>query len=158
MMMLWLGLAGVLMAQVITPPAIGGPPAALEQVLGAPNDATIASQLHYLRCAGTDVDQYVVSAPNDQVWTIERYYCDLGVPPVGDRFAEAARFLPPDAVGGDPTTTAEGDSAQMYVSQSFASALPPQLFHDCAGQPVTAGTIIVVADASGWFVGPGTCA
>ena len=85
------------MAQVLPGPAIGGSAAAFEQVLGGPNDASIGAQLHYQRCAGTDVDQFVVLAPNDQVWTIQRAWCDLASVPADQRFADAARFLPPDA-------------------------------------------------------------
>ena len=59
-------------AQVLPPPAIGTSPAAFEQVFGGPNDASIGAILHYQRCAGTEVDQLVVLAPNDQVWTIQR--------------------------------------------------------------------------------------
>jgi hypothetical protein len=71
------GSAGPVTAQVLPGPAIGGSVAAFEQVLGGPNDASIGAQLHYQRCAGTDVDQFVVLAPNDQVWTIQRAWCDF---------------------------------------------------------------------------------
>src|SRR4029079_3875602 len=98
--------------------------------VGAPNDGTLGAQLHYLRCAGTDIDQFVVTAPNDQVGTIQREYCQRGGPPADQRFAEAAQFLPPDAVVSDPLTTEEGAPAQTYVSQTVADALPTALFHD----------------------------
>ena len=94
------GYAGPGMAQVLPGPAIGESTAAFEQVLGGPNDASIGPQLHYQRCAGTDVDQFVVLAPNDQVWTIQRAWCDLASVPADQRFADAARFLPPDAAAG----------------------------------------------------------
>lgn len=146
-------------AQVANPPTIGGSASAFEQVLGAANDGTIGPQLHYVRCAGTDVDQFVLMAPNDQVWTIERHYCQAGQMAVDQRFAEAAGLLPPDAVAGDALTTDEGDPALTYVSQTIGSALPAGLFHDCAGQAVPLGTVVIVADAAGgWFMGPGTCA
>jgi len=151
--------AGALWAQVLAPPAIGGSASGFEPMLGAPNDGSLGQQLHYLRCAGTDIDQFVVTAPNDQVWTIEREYCQLGGPPADQRFTEAAQFLPPDAVAGDPLTTDEGAPAQTFVSQTVADALPSALFHDCAGRAVAPGTVIVVADVDGgWFVGPGSCA
>jgi hypothetical protein len=160
MMPLWhVAVAGALWAQVLSPPAMGGAPSAFDATLGAPNDGTLGSQFHYLRCAGTDIDQFVVLAPNDQVWTIQREYCQLAGPPAEQRLAEAAQYLPADAVLGDGLTTGEGAPAQTYVSQTVASALPSVLFHDCAGEPVTPGTVIVVADVDGgWFVGPGTCA
>ena len=81
-----------------------GSTAAFEQVLGGPNDASLGAQLHYQRCAGTDVDQFVVLAPNDQVWTIQRAWCDLASVPADQRFADAARFLPPDAEPGRRTS------------------------------------------------------
>jgi hypothetical protein len=150
---------GRVAAQVVNAPAIGGSAAAFEQMLGAANDGTIGPQLHYLRCAGTDVDQFVVMAPNDQVWTIEREYCQPGQMTPDQRFAEAASLLPPDSIAGEALTTDEGDPALTYVSQTLGSALPAALFHDCAGQAVPAGTVVIVADADGgWFMGPGTCA
>jgi hypothetical protein len=156
---LQLVIAGAVWAQVLTPPSVSGSPSAFDAALGAPNDATLGSQFHYLRCAGTDIDQFVVLAPNDQVWTIQREYCQLGGPPADQRFAEAAQYLPADAVLGDGVTTDEGLPAQTYVSQTVANVLPSVLFHDCAGQAVAPGTVIVVADEDGgWFVGPGTCA
>src|SRR5207302_7697820 len=112
MMGWWLAraaLAGIVGAQVITPPAIGGSPAAFEQVIGAPNDASVGPQFHYLRCAGTDIDQFVVLAPNDQVWTIERQYCASTLRSPDERFVEAVRLLPADAVPGDAITTRDGD-------------------------------------------------
>ncbi len=145
-------------AQVLTSPSIGGSASAFEQLLGAANDASIGPQLHYLRCAGTDIDQFVVMAPDDQVWTIERRYCPTRPMPRDQRFAEAASLLPADAVPGDPVLAQDGDPAQTYVSQTVAGALPAGLFHDCAGQAVPVGTIVIVADAEGgWFMGPGTC-
>ena len=145
-------------AQVMPPPAIGGSPAAFEQVLGAANDASIGAILHFQRCAGTDVDQFVVLAPNDQVWTIQREWCQLGALPADQRLADAAQFLPSDAVAGAPFTTDVGESAQSYQSSILAAALPAGLFHDCLGNPVTPGTLFVVADAyGGWFMGPGSC-
>jgi hypothetical protein len=151
--------AGPALAQVLPAPAIGGSTAAFEQVLGGPNDASIAAQLHYQRCAGSDVDQYVVLAPNDQVWTIQRAWCDLVSVPAEQRFADAARFLPPDAEAGPPYITEEGESALTYQSASLGSALPAALFHDCAGNAVPPGTLSIIADGlGGWFMGPGTCA
>ncbi len=145
-------------AQVIAPPAIGGSPASFEQILGGANDASIGAILHFQRCAGTDVDQFVLLAPNDQVWTIQRAWCQLGALPADQRLADAAQFLPPDAVAGVPFTTDVGESAQSYQSSILAAALPAGLFHDCLGNPVTPGTLFVVADAyGGWFMGPGTC-
>src|ERR1700730_6848889 len=90
--------AGDASAQDATPPALGGPAAAFEAVLGGPNDASIGAQLHFQRCAGTDIDQFVLLAPSDQVWTIQRESCALATPASQQRFAEAAQYLPPDAV------------------------------------------------------------
>jgi len=147
------------LAQVLPAPAIGGSTAALEQVLGGPNDASIGAQLHYQRCAGTDVDQFVVLAPNDQVWTIQRAWCDLASVPADERFADAARFLPPDAAAVAPFTTDQGESALTYQSASLGSALPAALLHDCAGNAVPPGTVSIIADSlGGWFMCPGTCA
>src|SRR5229473_7400415 len=145
-------------AQVMPPPAIGGSPAAFEQVFGGANDASIGAILHFQRCAGTDVDQFVLLAPNDQVWTIQREWCQLGALPADQRLADAAQFLPPDAIAGAPFTTDVGESAQSYQSAALAAALPAGLFHDCVGNPVTPGTLFVMADAyGGWFMGPGSC-
>src|SRR5437868_14009251 len=138
MIMWWL----VLAAQVLTAPAIGSTPASFEQIFGAANNGSVGPQLHYLRCAGTDVDQYVLMAPNDQVWTIERYECQGVSRSAEERIAEAAQFLPPDAMAGDPVTSQDGEPGQTYVSPTIGSALPAQLFHDCAGQPVPRGTIV----------------
>jgi len=147
------------LAQVLPGPAIGGSVAALEQVLGGPNGASIGAQLHYQRCAGSDVDQFVVLAPNDQVWTIQREWCDLASVSADERFADAERFLPPDAQPVAPLTTDQGESAQTYQSPGLGSALPAALFHDCAGNLVPPGTLVIVADSlGGWFMGPGTCA
>ncbi len=145
-------------AQVLPAPAIGGSPAAFEQVLGGANDASIGAILHFQRCAGTDVDQFVLLAPNDQVWTIQREWCQLGSLPADQRLADAAQFLPPDAVAEATFMTDVGESGQSYQSAILAAALPAGLFHDCLGNPVTPGTLFVVADAyGGWFMGPGTC-
>jgi hypothetical protein len=147
-----------LSAQVLPPPAIGGSSAAFEQVFGGANDASIGAILHFQRCAGTDVDQLVLLAPNDQVWTIQRAWCQLAALPVDQRLADAAQFLPPDAIAGALFTTDLGESAQSYQSATLAAALPAGLFHDCLGNPVSLGTLFVVADAyGGWFMGPGTC-
>lgn len=149
---------GAASAQILPPPAIGGSPASFEQVLGGANDASIGAILHFQRCAGTDVDQFVLLAPNDQVWTIQREWCQLGGLPADQRLADAAQFLPADAVPGASFTTEVGESAQSYQSAILAAALPAGLFHDCLGNPVTPGTLFVVADAyGGWFMGPGTC-
>jgi hypothetical protein len=157
---LWLAAyAGPVLAQVLPAPAIGGSAAAFEQQFGGANTASIGAQLHYQRCAGTDVDQFVVLAPNDQVWTIQRAWCDLASVPADQRFADAARFLPPDAEAGAAFTTEQGEPALTYQSPSLGSALPAALFHDCAGNAVAPGTLSVIADSlGGWFMGPGTCA
>jgi hypothetical protein len=151
--------AGDVRAQDAPAPALGGTRAAFEHVLGGPNDGSIGAQLHFLRCAGTDIDQFVLLAPNDQVWTIQREACALATPASQQRFAEAAQYLPPDAVAGEPFTTDRGESAMTYVSPTLASALPAGLFHDCTGNAVPLGTLFVVADSyGGWFMAPGTCA
>jgi hypothetical protein len=152
------GSVGPVRAQVLPGPAIGGSTSAFEQVLGGPNSASIGAQLHYQRCAGSDVDQFVVLAPNDQVWTIQREWCDLASVPADARFADAARFLPPDAQAGAPFTTEQGESGLTYQSPSLGEALPAALFHDCTGNLVPPGTVSVIADSfGGWFMGPGTC-
>ena len=154
----WLVAATSVGAQVFDAPAIGGPAAAFSQVLGGANEASIGAQLHFQRCAGTDIDQYVILAPNDQVWSIQRQSCFLAVAGPEQRFAEAARFLPSDAVPGEPFTTEFGESALSYQSATLGSTLPAGLFHDCTGIAVPLGTVFVVADAyGGWFMGPGTC-
>src|SRR5712692_3869590 len=130
---------GAVNAQVLPPPAIGGSPASFEQVFGGANDASIGAILHFQRCAGTDIDQLVLLAPNDQVWTIQREWCQLGALPADQRLADAAQFLPPDAIAGAPFTTAVGESAQSYQSSILAATLPAGLFHDCLGNPVTPG-------------------
>jgi hypothetical protein len=153
-----LGSSTPVRAQVLPGPSLGGPVAAFEQVLGGPNDATIGPLLHYQRCAGTSMDQYVLLAPNDQVWTIQRAWCGAASPTPEERLADAAQFLPADAVAGQAFTTDLGEPAQTYVSASLAASLAPSLFHDCAGQPVPPGTLFVVADTfGGWYMGPGTC-
>ena len=145
-------------AQVLPAPALGGPVAAFEQVLGGPNDATIGPLLHYQRCAGTSTDQFVLLAPNDQVWTIQRAWCGVTTLAPAERLADAAQFLPPDAVPGAPFTTDLGEPGQTYVSPSLGASLAPSLFHDCAGQTVPPGTLFIVADTfGGWYMGPGTC-
>jgi hypothetical protein len=149
---------GGVSAQVLSAPALGGPEAAFEQVLGGPNDASIGVQYHFQRCAGTDTDQFIILAPNDQVWSIERAACGLSLPLVEQRFADAAQYLPSDAVAGQPFTTESGESAMSYVSSNLADALPAALFHDCAGKAVTPGTLFVVADSyGGWFMAAGAC-
>ena len=145
-------------AQVMSAPALGGSVAAFEQVLGAPNNASIGALLHFQRCAGTDVDQFVVLAPGDEVWTIQRTWCGSSSMSADQRFNDAAQYLPPDAVAGEPFMTDLGEVAQTYVSASLAATLPPSLFHDCAGKAVPAGTLFVLADNfGGWYMGPGTC-
>jgi hypothetical protein len=145
-------------AQTLPSASIGGSSSALEQVLGGPNDASIGAQLHYQRCAGTDIDQFVVLAPGDQVWTIQHQACELATPSADQRFAAAAQFVPSDAVAGSPFTTDLGEAAMTYQSPSLAAALPAGLFHDCSGNSVPAGTFFVVADSlGGWFMAPGTC-
>jgi hypothetical protein len=151
-------LAMTVVAQVLPGPAIGGAPAAFEQVWGGANDASIGPLLHYQRCAGTDIDQFVLMAPNDQVWTIQHMECALSSPSAEDRFAQAAQFLPPDAVPGDSFTTELGEAAVSWVSASLGATLPVELFHDCTGLAVAPGTLFIVADSyGGWFMGPGTC-
>jgi hypothetical protein len=146
------------LAQALPGPSLGGTPAAFEQLLGGANDGTIGAQLHYLRCAGTDIDQFIVLAPNDQVWTIQRTWCDLSTMPPEQPFADAAQYLPPDAVPGETFTTELGESGVTYLSPSLGTLLPSALFHDCTGAPVPLGTLFVVADAyGGWFMGPGSC-
>ena len=150
--------ASVANAQTLPSASIGGSSSLLEQVLGGPNDASIGAQLHYQRCAGTDIDQFVVLAPGDQVWTIQHESCELSTPTADQRFAAAAQFAPADAVVGTSFTTDLGDAAMTYQSPSLASALPPALFHDCNGNSVPPGTFYVVADSlGGWFMAPGTC-
>lgn len=166
--MRWLSLAAAVVlaasstaaasGQVLVAPSLGGSVAAFEQVLGGPNDATIGPLLHYQRCAGTSTDQFVLLAPNDQVWTIQRVWCAPASMPPDERLADAAQFLPADAVAADAFTTELGEQAQTYLSSTLASTLPPSLFHDCAGQAVPPGTLFVVADTfGGWYMGPGTC-
>jgi hypothetical protein len=152
------GRASVASGQVLPAPGLGGPLSAFEQILGGPNDASIGALRHYQRCAGTQMDQFVLLAPNDQVWTIQRTWCSLTTIPADQRLADAAQFLPPDAVAGEPFTTALGESALTYASPGLAATLPPSLFHDCTGQAVPPGTLFVVADTfGGWYMGPGTC-
>src|SRR5712664_2028444 len=114
-------------AQPLPPPAIGASPATFEQVFGGANDASIGAILHFQRCAGTDIDQLVLLAPNDQVWTIQRQWCQLGGLPADERLANAAQFLPPDAIAGTPFTTDVGESAQSYQSATLAALLPTGL-------------------------------
>jgi hypothetical protein len=145
-------------AQVLPPPSLGGSASAFENVLGGPNDASIGPLLHFQRCAGTDVDQFVLMAPNDQVWTIQRAWCELRTRSAEDRFADASQYVPDDAVPGDPITSGLGEPGQTYVSATLAAALPAGLFHDCSGNAVPLGTLFVVADSfGGWYMGPGTC-
>src|SRR5947209_6210664 len=103
---------------------LGGSISGFEQVFGAANDATIGPLVHLERCAGSDVDQLVVLAPNDQVWSIERAWCDLGIRSADERFQDATQFVPSDAVPGEPFTSDRGEMAQTYVSAALASALP----------------------------------
>jgi hypothetical protein len=145
-------------AQILSPPSLGGPEAAFEQILGGPNDASVGVQYHFQRCAGTHTDQFILLAHNDQVWSIERAACGLSLPLAEQRFADAAQFLPSDAVAGQPFTTERGESAMAYVSSNLANALPAALFHDCEGKAVTPGTLFVVADSyGGWFMAAGAC-
>jgi hypothetical protein len=147
-----------ILAQVLSAPALGAPVASFEQVLGGANDASVGALLHYQRCAGTQVDQFVLMAPGDQVWTIQRSFCELATRSAEDRFADAAQFLPPDAVPGNAFTTDLSEAGQTYSSATLASALPAGLFHDCTGNTVPVGTLFVVADTlGGWYMGPGTC-
>ncbi len=151
-------LLAVVMAQLVAAPVLGGSVADFEQVFGAANDASIAAYVHLNRCAGTDVDQLVLMAPGDQVWTIERVWCDDTPRSADERFADAAQFLPADAIAGAPFTTDRGEPAEMFVSDSLGSALPVGLFHDCSGTAVPVGSLFVVADSDGgWYMGPGTC-
>jgi hypothetical protein len=150
-------LALALFAQLL-PPSLGSSVSAFENVLGGPNDASIGAYLHYQRCAGTDVDQFVLMAPNDQVWTIQRAWCDFIQRSVNDRFADASLYVPPDALPGAPFASELGEPGQTYVSATLAYALPSSLFHDCTASPVPAGSLFVVADNfGGWYMGPGTC-
>jgi hypothetical protein len=145
-------------AQVLSPPALGGSASAFEQILGGANSASLGAQLHFQRCAGTEIDQFVVLAPNDQVWTIQRDSCQFGGRSAEERFAEAAQFLPADAVAVEAFTTEEGEVGWTYLSPSLGTILPTSLFHDCAGNAVAFGTLFVVADSyGGWFMGPGAC-
>ena len=147
-----------LIAQIVQPPALGAPVSAFEQVLGGANDASVGPLLHYQRCAGTQTDQFVMLAPGDQVWSIERVYCELQIRSTDERFADAAQYLPADALPGSPFTTDLGETAQTYTSEQLASALPAGLFHDCSGNAVAPGSLFVVADAEGgWYMGAGTC-
>jgi hypothetical protein len=151
-------IALALFAQIISAPALGAPVASFEQVLGGPNDASVGPLLHYQRCAGTTVDQFVLMAPGDQVWSIQRSFCELGSRSADDRFADAAQFLPADAVPASTFSTDLSEPAQTYTSPSLEAALPASLFHDCAGNSVPAGTLFVVADTlGGWYMAPGTC-
>jgi hypothetical protein len=145
-------------AQVLPSVSIGGSSTTFEQVLGGPNDASIGPQLHFQRCAGSDIDQFIVLAPGDQVWTIERDWCELASRSPEERFADARRFLPPDAVPNDSFTTDLGEPALSYQSPALATSLPAALFHDCSGNAVPAGTLFIVADSfGGWYMGPGSC-
>ena len=163
-MLLWVPIAvaslaaQAVYAQDLRAPSLGGSVSAFETVLGGPNDASIGPLLHFQRCAGTDVDQFVVMAPNDQVWTIQHAWCELQTRPALDRFEDAANYLPTDAVPGDPVTSSLGEPGQTFVSATLAAALPAGLFHDCSGNAVAPGTLFVVADIDGgWYMGPGTC-
>ena len=151
--------AAVLFNQSLgAPPSIGGTASAFENILGGPNDASVGAYLHYQRCAGTDVDQFVLMAPNDQVWTIQRAWCDLIPRAVDDRFADASQYVPPDSLPGAPFTDQDGEPGQTYVSATLGSELPVSLFHDCTASAVPPGTLFVVADNfGGWYMGPGTC-
>jgi hypothetical protein len=150
--------AALLLGQAAPVASLGGTVSDFEQVFGARNDASIGAYVHLERCAGTDVDELQLMAPNEQVWTIERMWCDVSVRSPEDRFADAAQFLPADAVPSSGFTTDRGEPAESFVSDGLASALPATLFHDCAGTSVTVGTLFVVADADGgWYMGPGTC-
>jgi len=143
---------------VLSAPALGGSAADFEQALGGPNDATIGPLLHLQRCAGSDVDQFILLAPGDQVWTIQRAWCGLGSRSAEERFNDAAQYVPADATPDAPFTSNANEPGQTYVSATLAAVLPAGLFHDCLGNAVTPGTLFVVADSfGGWFMGPGTC-
>ena len=147
-----------LRAQVLPAPVLGGSASAFEQVLGGANSESLGAQLHFQRCAGTAIDQYILLAPNDQVWTIQREYCQLGSPTAEERFAEAAQFLPADAVAGEAFTTETGETGWTYVSAALGTQVPTSLFHDCAGNAVAPGTLFVLADSyGGWFMALGAC-
>jgi hypothetical protein len=148
----------LVVGQVLQSATLGGTVSSFEQAFGARNDASIGAYVHLARCGGTDVDQFQLMAPNDQVWTIQRAWCDLSVRSADERFADAAQFVPADALPGPGFTSDRGEVGETFVSASLADALPATLFHDCAGNSVTAGTLFVEADADGgWYMGPGTC-
>jgi hypothetical protein len=139
-------------------PALGGTPEAFETVLGGPSAASVGSILYFEQCAGTDLDQFVLMTSNDQVWTIERSYCDVTTHSADERFADAAHYLPPDAVASIPFTDDLGEQARTFVSATLGQNLPAALFHDCSGSSVAAGTLFIVADSTGgWYMGPGSC-
>src|ERR1051325_4542855 len=141
---------------MVSAPSLGGPVIAFEQILGGANDASVGPLLHYQRCAGTQIDQFVMLAPGDQVWSIERLYCELSTRSADERFADAAQYLPADAIPASGFTTDLGESAQTFTSEQLAGALPSGLFHDCSGNTVAPGTLFVVADVDGgWYMGAG---
>src|SRR5438067_518060 len=106
-----LGVIAFVLAQIFSPPSLGSPVINFEQVLGGPNDASVGPIMHFARCAGTNVDQFVLFAPGDQVWSIQREWCELATRGADERFADAAQYLPADAVPGSPFSTDLGESA-----------------------------------------------
>ncbi len=147
-----------LYGQIVVQPTLGADTSAFEALLGGPNDASVGPILHLSRCAGTDVDQFVLMAPNEQVWSIQRAFCELRTRSAEERFADAQQFLPSDALPGGEFTTDLAEPARTFQSVSLAQALPVGLFHDCTGNAVPPGTLFVVADSfGGWYMGPGTC-
>jgi len=136
---------------------LGGDSASFDAQLGPANDHSDSTLRHYQRCPGSNVDQFITMSLSGAVIMVLRQPC--GARATAQRnLAEAANFLPDDAVAGDAFVDETGEPARQYFSPALADAVAADLFHDCDGAPVAPGTFSVVLTSNGgWTSAIGTC-
>jgi hypothetical protein len=146
------------MAQdVPDPPALGDAVDTWIQALGPPNDHSTETNLHFQRCPGSSIDQFVVDSDDGHVWAVRREPCRRQSETPALAHADAERFLPGDTTGGEAFSTPAGNPAWQYMSPSFGDVLSPDQFDDCDGNPVQPGTFSITTSSGGWLLLPGTC-
>lgn len=141
-----------------TRPTLGAPAVAFVARLGQPNDHSDAMTLHWQRCAGNNVDGFIITFIEGHAYLITRQNCLPAAPAEKELVVEATTFMPTDGKTVNGFVTQNSEKAVEEISASLAGQLPAVSFHDCNGDPVKPGTFSLVVTADGgWVLALGTC-
>ncbi len=144
-------------------PVLGGSPDAFATLFGPPNNHSgppgSLQTLHYKRCAGSNVDEFIVLFEKGSAILITHQFC-TGAPSAAVREADAQKYFPSGATASGPPLPdpISGGTVRRYVSTSLAGTFPASKFQDCDGNDLPPGTFTLgLGLGPDWDLGVGGC-